>query len=191
MSLFEYISVMVSVVLALGIAQILTGIGAFLSARDRHRAYWLHSVWLTFLALLHVYMWWYFWDLRSNPPDTSPAFIFTLLGPALIYLPTYVLLEGRFPSNAKEHFDRVRRPFFALIIAGTTYQILNQLLNPWVLGYSVPVVFKVGTVLQVGAATAGFFTSDRRVHGAIALYFLMAMVWALTVRFELDALAPK
>ena len=178
---------MVSVVLALGIAQILTGIGAFLSARDRPQAYWLHSVWLAFLVLLHVYMWWYFWDLRSNPPDTSLAFIFTLLGPALIFLPTYVLLDGRFPFNAREHFERVRRPFFALIIAGTTYQLVNQ----WVLGNPVPVIFKVGAGLQFGAATAGFFTSDRRVHGAIGLYFLVAMVWALATRFELDAFTPQ
>ena len=187
MSLFEYISVMVSVVLALGIAQILTGIGAFLTVRERPRAYWLHSVWLVFLALLHVYMWWYLWDLRSNPPDTSLEFIFTLLGPALIYLPTYVLLEGGFPSDAREHFERVRRPFFALVIAGTVY----QLLNPWVQGYSVPVIFRAGALLQVGAAMAGYLISDRRVQAAIGVYFLVGMAWSLAVRFEIDALTPE
>jgi hypothetical protein len=187
MSLFEYITVMVSVVLALGIAQILTGLGAFLTVRERPRGYWLHSVWLAFLTLLHVYMWWYFWDLRSNPPKTSLAFIFTLLGPALIYLPTYVMLEGRFPSDAREHFNRVRRPFFALIVAGTTYQLLNQ----WVLGYPVPAAFRIGAMLQVGAAAVGFVTSNQRVHGAIGLYFLLGMVYALIVRFELDAFAPR
>ena len=57
MSLFEYVSVMVSVVLALGIAQILKGIGAFLVARDRRRAYWSHTIWLAFLTLYHVLIW--------------------------------------------------------------------------------------------------------------------------------------
>ena len=187
MSLFEYVSVMVSVVLALGIAQILTGIGAFLVAQERPRAYWLHGVWLTFFTLLHVNAWWYFWDLRSRPPDTILAFVFTLLGPALIYLPTYVLLEGRFPSNAREHFYRVRRPFFALCIAGTTY----QLLNPWVQGYVVPASFRAGALLAVGGAAAGFFTENRRAHGVIGVSFLLSMVWVFAVRFQVGAFTPE
>jgi hypothetical protein len=186
MSLFEYVSVMVSVVLALGVAQILTGVGAFLVARDRPRAYWLHGVWLAFLTLLHVQVWWVFWDLRSRPPDTILAFVFTLLGPALAYLPTYVLLEGRFPQDAREHFYRVRRPFFALVIAGTTYQFLT----PWVQDYSLPVSYRAGALLAVGAAATGFLTENRRVHGVIGAGFLLSMVWVFALRFNVGAFTP-
>ena len=187
MSLFEYVSVMVSVILALGIAQILTGVGAFLVTKDRPRAYWLHAVWLAFLALFHIQVWWVFWDLRSRPPDTILAFLSTILLPALVYLPTYVLLEGRFPSNARDHFYRVRQPFFALLIALTTC----QLLWPWILGYALPVSIRALALLAVGAAATGFLTEDRRIHGVLGVSFLLGTVWTFAVRFQVGAFTPE
>jgi hypothetical protein len=187
MTFFEYVSVLVSVVLALGVAQILRGVGAFLVARDRPHAYWLHIVWLVFLTLFHVQVWWVFWDLRSQPPATILAFAFTLVVPALAYLLSYVLLEGRFPSNARDHFDRVRRPFFALFTA----LMMCELLWPWVLGYGVPLHFRMGGFLLVGVAAAGFFTQDRRVHGVIGVYFLLSRVWLFAVRFQAGAFTPE
>ena len=187
MSLFEYVSVMVSVVLALGIAQILKGIGAFLVARDWRRTYWLHTIWLAFLALYHVLLWWVFWDIRSHPPDTILSFIFSVLPPALAYVLTYLLLEGRFPSNARDHFFRVRRPFFALLIG----LVVCALLWPWILGYAVPASIRANQLLGVGAAAVCLFTEDRRVHGVIGVGFLLGLVWNLAVRFQIGQFTPE
>ena len=187
MSLFEYVSVMVSVILALGIAQVLRGVGVLLSPKEPTQAYWVHSVWLTFFLLLHIQMWWYFWDLRSQPPDTIVQFVFVLLGPSLVYLSVYLLLEGGFPSNAEEHFDGIRRPFFALVIFGTCY----QLENPWVLGYEVPIYFRAGAFVQILLGVVGLLVVNRRIHAGIALYFLGALLWALAVRFRVGAFTPE
>jgi hypothetical protein len=187
MTLFEYVSVMVAVVLALGVAQILNGIGALLVARERPETYWIHSVWIAFVALLHITIWWYFWDLRLRPPDTVPAFVFSLLGPAVVYLTTYVLLDGRFPQNAREHFYRVRRPLFALSLAGTAI----QLLAPWVQDYPVPISFTAGSLLSIGVAAAGFATANPRAQGGIAVYFLIYTVLNLVARFEVGAFTPS
>jgi len=187
MSLFEYVSVMVSVVLALGVAQILTGVGALLVARDGPRADWVHAVWLAFLMLLHVQIWWVFWDLRSRPPHTILAFTFTLLLPALAYLSTYVILEGHLPSNARDHFHRVRRSFFGLLVALTSC----QLLWPSILDYAVPASIRAAALLAVGGAATGFFTEDRRVHGVLGVCFLLGTVWVFAVRFQVGAFTPK
>ena len=186
MSLFEYVSVMVSVILALGIAQILTAVGAHLTRRDRSRAYWLHSVWLVVLALYHIQVWWVLWDLRSRPPDTIAGFLFTLLIPAIAYLLTYVLVNGRFPMNAEDHFFRVKRPFFALLLG----LLSCELLFPLVHGYSVPLLFRLASLLAITAAGVGFFTGDRRVQGAIGVYFLASRILLFAVRFQVGAFTP-
>ena len=41
---FAYLSVLTSIVLALGITRVLTGLGKLLQARGRVRVYWVHLV---------------------------------------------------------------------------------------------------------------------------------------------------
>ena len=54
MTFFEYISVMVSVILALGIARLLGGLGELLVRRASKRTYWVHSLWMLLYSLLHI-----------------------------------------------------------------------------------------------------------------------------------------
>jgi hypothetical protein len=42
MGAFEYLSVLISIILALGMTRVLAGIGEMLHARSRHRIYWVH-----------------------------------------------------------------------------------------------------------------------------------------------------
>lgn len=184
MTLFEYVSVMVSVVLALGIAQILSGLGRLLLSRGETRPYWIHSLWIVFFALLHVLLWWFLWDLRERPPETVPTFLYLLAGPAMAYLGTYVLLGGGFPDDAGAHFYRVRRPFFALQIAGTCY----QLLTPFVWGYELPVLFRVGAVAAAAAAVIGLLSADRRAQAVIALFSVGTLVGTLIARVQIGVL---
>jgi len=46
MSPFEYLSVLISIVLALGMTRVLGGVGEMLQARARRRVYWVHAVWI-------------------------------------------------------------------------------------------------------------------------------------------------
>jgi hypothetical protein len=42
---FSYLSVLTSIVLALGITRILSGVGRLLQTRGRVRIYWVHLLW--------------------------------------------------------------------------------------------------------------------------------------------------
>ena len=126
MSFFEYTSVMVAVILALGIARILGAVGELLVERRSTRTYWVHGLWLVFYFLLHVRIWWSYWDIRDTPPTLLPAFIFMLLGPALAYLGVYVLIPGSFPDDADAHFYAVRKPFFGIGLVTTVVTVARM-----------------------------------------------------------------
>jgi hypothetical protein len=53
MSNFEYVTVIVSVVLALGLSHLLGSIGSIISNPGRVRGYWLYFVWVFLLLTLH------------------------------------------------------------------------------------------------------------------------------------------
>ncbi len=54
MGAFEYLSVLISIILALGMTRVLAGVGEMLQARSRHRIYWVHVIWIVNLFLYLV-----------------------------------------------------------------------------------------------------------------------------------------
>lgn len=65
MDAFNYLSVMVSIVLGLGLTQLFAGIGNLVQIRRRVKLYWLHTFWVLLLIGLHLHMWWSLWALRA------------------------------------------------------------------------------------------------------------------------------
>jgi len=64
-SSFEYVTVLISIVLGLGITQILTGIARLIQKRDKLIIYWPHLLWILFILFLHVQEWWVMYELKT------------------------------------------------------------------------------------------------------------------------------
>jgi hypothetical protein len=62
---FSYLSVLISIILALGMTRVLAGVGEMLQARSRRRLYWVHAVWVVNLFLYLVVAWWDFLSLAQ------------------------------------------------------------------------------------------------------------------------------
>src|ERR1700746_3005260 len=91
MGAFEYLSVLISIILALGMTRVLAGVGEMLQARARRRLYWAHAVWSTNLFLYLVVAWWIFYRWRNQQPWTFFLFIFVLISPTILYLASLLL----------------------------------------------------------------------------------------------------
>ena len=65
MDRFSYLSVLISIILGLGITQLVTGLGRLIQARHRVRLYWPSVVWTGILLLIHVQTWWSMFGLRN------------------------------------------------------------------------------------------------------------------------------
>ena len=83
MTQFEFISVAVSIVLALSAARLLTAIPHVLAPGRR---YWIHALWSVLLLLMHLSFWWAIWIYREIDPWTFRGFVAVMLTPAFLYL---------------------------------------------------------------------------------------------------------
>ena len=63
MTLFEYITVVVSIVLSFGMIRLLGGLRPALSREGR---YWVHVAWVGIKLLNLLLFWWGFWNLRDT-----------------------------------------------------------------------------------------------------------------------------
>lgn len=64
MDAFSYLAVLLSIVLGLGLTQLLTAIGRLIRHRDRVHVQWLPLLWAGILLLIYVQVWWSMYGLR-------------------------------------------------------------------------------------------------------------------------------
>jgi hypothetical protein len=88
---FSYLSVLISIVLALGVTRVLAGVGEMLQARSHRCIYWVHAVWIVNLLLYLVIAWWIFYRWRNQQPWTFFLFVFVLISPTILYLASLLL----------------------------------------------------------------------------------------------------
>ena len=121
MTLFEFILVMVSLVLAIGVTHLLQGIMAILRDRQAIALQWVRLVWASSLLLWAVYYWWSLWDFRLAD-WTYPSFIFVLLAPTSLFAAITLLFSFPGEPSSPVHwkpFEEVRRLFFTVYLVYT------------------------------------------------------------------------
>jgi len=115
MTMFEYLMVLVAIVLGLSLTQVLRGMSK-LARSDS--AYITVTLWAIVLFYLHVQAWWALWDLNSTANWNQAYFTYIVLIPCAMFGATELLLPmGTTPeTNWREHFFSVRRWFFVMMI---------------------------------------------------------------------------
>ncbi|HTX58633.1 MAG TPA: hypothetical protein VMH02_03070, partial [Verrucomicrobiae bacterium] len=66
MSAFDYLSVLISIVLGLAIANVLARLAAVMTARERVDFYWPPVAWAIWLFVIAVQHWWAEWSVRHT-----------------------------------------------------------------------------------------------------------------------------
>ncbi len=173
MTLFEYLSVAVSIVLSLSAAQILSNLRAVLKAAGR---YWVHVSWVAFALYSHVIIWWEFWAFREVASWTLGTFALVLVNPGLLFVAsnTLVQLDPAEDQTWEGHFYSIHQSFFL------TYGLLLpvSVLRDWVLlDASVEFPRLLPEALMLLICGVGWVSKSKRVHsGLVLLCFSMALV---------------
>jgi len=122
MSLFEFATVMVSMILALTLGQLLMNASFLAKQRQRVIPYAPYILWIVCLFLTLVNHWWSLWDLRDIE-WTYGAFLYTLLAPTIVFFVVGLFAQERSAEGVVDlhvQFDGVRPLFLTLQIAYVT-----------------------------------------------------------------------
>lgn len=176
MDAFSYLSVLISIVLALGVTQLLRGIAEMLELRSRKRLYWVHLVWTQFLFNLLVSNWWVFYRWRVETHWTFYLFAFVLLTPTLLYLSAVLLFPrisaGDTAVDYRAHYYANHRAFFLLIFLFVPLDLVDTLLKGWQHFLNVGWPYYVGmSVMAIGSLIA-VFTRNTAYHAIWAIVSL-------------------
>lgn len=174
---FSYLSVLISIILALGMTRVLAGIGEMLQARSHRRIYWVHAIWAVNLFIYLVVAWWIFYRWRNQQPWTFYLFVFVLISPTILYLASLILFprEGSAGEtiNYKTHFYANHRAFFILMALFGPVDVVDTLLKglPHFLELGWPYI--VSSALFLAGLGTAAITRSERFHEIYAIFFLV------------------
>lgn len=180
MTPFGYLVVFISLVLALGVTRILTGLGQLLQAGRRVeglRLYWVHLAWVLTVLLILVNYWWTIFQLRGREQWLFFEFVALLLAPILFYLQAVVLFPE--PGRLEEGFDfrgyfyDQHRVFFTLMAGVAALNFLYSYGGIFGVGSSATPLSVASMVFTLGVMVGGAITDSEIYHGALAVLSLV------------------
>lgn len=179
MSPFEYVIVLVSLIIGLGITLVLTGIAQLIREEQRVKFFLPYLIWIGLVFVLHIHEWWITYQLKSMIAWKLPTFLFIILYPILLY----ILANLLFPDSWKNHnrdmkqfyFTAYKRFFSCAIIL----VILSVLQNVILTGLSLADQFVQFIVLVVLIVMLIRRPASTLAHTAVAVLLLLLLVISL------------
>jgi hypothetical protein len=185
MSSFEFLSVFISVIVGLGMANMLTGAVQLLHRRHTIHFSVAHMAWTLFVFFMMVVYWWTVVFGWKDWEDWNVLlFLFLLLYAITLFLLSAILYPADIPESwdTLQHFIDIRRWFFAVEILWILCELTDTHLKDHFDDFALPYFLMIGS--WFAAAVWGWVSSNRRIHTFIAVYHLVTVVFWIAYQFR-------
>ncbi len=184
MSPFEYVVVLISIILGLGITQIMTGVADLVHQWEKVKLYWPHTLWVVLVFIMHVQEWWITYDLKQAF-DTwrLPTFLFFTLYPVTLFILARILFpyapaDG--PIDLRSFYFANFRKFFLIFIILIALSIVSNVI---VTGFTpdqllLVLLFVVTTVITVGNV------KSENVHKVLSVSLLVTLIISIIINWD-------
>ena len=180
--MFEYIGVLISVILGLGMTHLVIGVSKLIQGRDSIKIYWVHVFW-TGNILIHILaIWWgmYWWN------DQLDWSIFYFLFITLYSIVLFLLATMLYPwdtsrnEDYESYFYKNRVWFFSIQLVAWLLDIPETLFKGASDLRDVPADYTVFIGSLVLICALGIATDNRRVHMVLPVAWVFIVVGYLS-----------
>ncbi len=129
MQIFEYVIVLISIVIGLAVTHLMQGIASLVQHPDRAKIWWVHLGWVALMLLNAIFFWWWEFRLQQVRDWTFQLYLFVVCYAFLIYLICALLfprdLEGY--DGFKDYLLSRRRWIFGLLLLFLAVDLVDTL----------------------------------------------------------------
>ena len=169
---FEYIIVLISIILGMGITQIVSGIAQIIQRWDKVKIYWPHLILILLVFVIHIQEWWVIYDMRNYKYWRFPIFLFIILYPVNLYILARILFpinwRGGVIDLKKFYYSTFRRIYLFTI----TLDVLAVIDNIFIAKYKLQDQLVQFIVLIILISVALLNTRKELIHHLIAILLL-------------------
>lgn len=183
MDQFEYLSVLSSIVIGLGLTGILIGIGRLLKQRGEVTLYWVHSLQIATTFLFLINSWWVLFNWSQFAELTFFHNLFLLARPVCLFLAAVLLFPnvGSESVSLRNHYFENHRAFYVLLSLRFPLDVVDTALKGLdrfdVLGWAYLPMILFGFVITILAAITRSPRYHSFVQPALLTYFFITVVF--------------
>ncbi len=176
---FEYVSILISIILGLGITQILSSFSELLYNYKLVKFYWPQTIWLVFILFLHVQDWFVTYKLKDKMAWSLPELVFVLLYPITIFTAAKML----FPTNKQEeqydmqkyYFDQFQIIFSLIALSILLSILFNIFFLSGTILEQVPLILFLGIIVTISLKKY----NNELIHKILALSILASSIFSV------------
>lgn len=180
MTAFEYVIVLISIILGLGITTILTGVAELIKHTRLSALYAPYIIWIALVFVIYLQEWWVTYELKAVQTWTLHKFLVILIYPISLYILAHLL----FPTGVSREFTSKEfyhhnypKLFMAVIILDIQSIIYNLAFSGLALQTQIPHL----VVLIILSTMITTKTKKNWIHTAVALVLLVTLIISLAV----------
>lgn len=131
MESFQHIAALISIIIGLGLTQILKNINALIKERRSVKFYWLSLYWAAGTFVLQIQWWWGIYRMKSLETWDFHFFMFLILNPISMYLASGTVLpqvHQGMRTDLRSHYFENSRWFFLLCACNPLLDILRKVI---------------------------------------------------------------
>jgi hypothetical protein len=166
MTTFEYLAVLISIIVGLGITHLLGGVARFIHHPGRFKFYWAHFLWTVTTFMTLILFWWIQLWMNSVEEWNSYLYAFLVLYSVLLYLQCVIITPPDSPEglDLRQYFFSKRKWFFGVVLAGCLMDVVDGLIKEHDTGYQF--VF-------VPLVVVALLTKNPKYHAFLAIIFFL------------------
>lgn len=131
MRLFDFLMVLDSIIIGLGLSEVLTGLGQLLRSRGAVRVYGVHAAVVALILVILVQHWWDSWGLRVIAQWNFAGLLLFVTGPVLLFLLAYLAFPQSVADwDLEEYYYKHSSLLWGL---GALYLVTTLVFRPLVL----------------------------------------------------------
>jgi hypothetical protein len=177
--IFEYLTVLISVVVGLSVTSFLTNVARMIHIRGDVTISWVQLLWSITILIWTISFWWFTFVLAEQPEWTFPFFVFLLAYSTLLFFLMALLFPEGMPAdhNYRAQFMRNRVWFFGALLLFLCVDMIDYLVK---LEKGVSIVGHLSYAAFVGPLIVlslfALRTDSLLFHRIFAVYSLIAIL---------------
>jgi hypothetical protein len=183
LSVFEYLGVLLSVIMGLGVTHLLAGISKTIHHRKTLRLFWVHTLWTFNILIQIVIIWWGMFWWSGQAEWSFFSFLLLLLYAVVLFLAASLMYPWELPDDFdfEVHFFETRPWFFSVLIIAWCIDIPETVLKSdgGLRGLPEAYVFLVATQLVMNLL--GAIWPNATYHKIFAVFWPIFTVGYLSV----------
>jgi len=180
---FNYLSVLLSIVIGLAITQVLQGLRQLILTRTKVKLYPPTLIWVGLALLIAIQGWWASFSMHMRANWTFLGLLVVMLQAIGVYMVAALVLPDVNPEkivDLREHYFAHRRWFFGALLATTLASLAK---GPALNGHFTGILDILFHVIFCGAAVVAMLTGREWLHRVLTPVMALIIIVYIALLF--------